>query len=99
MTAPRACLELNQDAIQSALAALREGRSTGDPALDQVVVALGRARARSWARCRRAWPDIAAVEIDFAADSAVEVLASVPALVVLLVIAEAARCAAAGGAS
>ena len=92
-------LELNQAAIQAALAALREGRSTGNPTLDQVMVALGRARARIWARCRRAWPDLAEAEIDIAADSTVDVLASVPALVVLLVTADAIRCATAGGAS
>jgi hypothetical protein len=99
VTVPRAVLELNEAAIQAALAALREGRSTGDPSLDYVMVALGRCRARSWARCRRAWPDVAEAEIDVAADRAVDMLASVPAVVALLLITDAARSAAAGGAS
>lgn len=99
MTATLPGIELNQAAIQAALAALREGRSTGNPSLDHVVVALGRARARAWARLRRAVPELTDDEIDFAADMAVDVFASVPFLVVLLVSADAARCADAGGAS
>ena len=71
----------------------------GTPALDDVVDALGRARARAWARLRSACPDLPEAEIDFAADKTVDVIASVPVLVVLLVIADAARCADAGGAS
>lgn len=99
MNAPYANVELNQAEIRSALAASREGRSTGSARLDQVAAALGRCRAGSWARCRHAWPELDVAEIDFAAEMAVDVLASVPALVVLLVIADAATCAAEGGAS
>lgn len=99
MTAPLPSLELNQTAIHAALAALREGRTTGTPALDSVVDALGRTRACAWARLRSACPDLSEAEIDFAADRTVDVIASVPVLVVLLVIADAARCADAGGAS
>ena len=99
MTAPFAGIELNRAAIQAALAALREGRSTGSSTLDQVANALGRRRARAWTHFRRAWPDVAEAEIDLAADMVVDVLASVPVLVVKLVIADAARRGAAGGAS
>jgi hypothetical protein len=99
VTAPLPGVELNRAAIQAALAALHEGRSTGNATLDQVVDALGRCRARAWARFRRAWPDVTEAEIDFAADRAVEALASVPAVVVMLVIADAAKCADAGGVS
>lgn len=99
MTAPLAGIELNRAAIQSALAALREGRSTGNATLDQVVIALGRRRARAWTHFRIAWPDVTEAEIDLAADMVVDVLASVPVLVIKLVIADAATCAAAGGAS
>ena len=99
MTAPHPGIELNRAAIQAALAALRDGRSTGTPALDQVVDALGRSHARAWARLRSACPDLTEAEIDFAADRTVDVIASVPVLVVLLMLADAARCADAGGAS
>ena len=99
MTAPLATIELNRATIEAALAALREGRSTGDPTLDHVVDALGRSWAQAWARLRSARPDLPEAEIDFATDMAVDALASVPLQVVLLLHADAARCAEAGGAS
>jgi hypothetical protein len=99
VTAPLATLELNRATIEAALAALRDGRSTGDPTLDHVVNALGRSWAQAWARLRRARPDLPEVDIDCATDMAVEALASDPVQVVLLLQADAARCAKAGGAS
>ena len=99
MTAPLATLELNRATIAAALAALRDRRSTGDPTLDHVVEALGRSWARAWARVRCACPDLPEVEIDFATTMAVDTLASDPDRVVLLLQADAARCAKAGGAS
>lgn len=92
-------LKLNQAAIYSALAALREGRSTGDATLDQVVNTLGRHQARAWAQFRRARPDVSEADIDVAADRAVDWLASEPAVVALLLVVDAAICAAMGGAS
>ena len=99
MSAPLVEIDLNRAAIQSALAALREGRSTGDATLDLVMDALGRRRARAWARYRVVWPEAAEAEIDRAADRAVDLLAAVPVLVVRLVVADAELRAAAGGAS
>ena len=97
--APIPGVELTTSSIRSALVALREGRRIGNPALERVVDALGRCRARAWARFRSAWPDVTEAEIDRAADMAVDALASAPVLVVLLVVADAAACADAGGAS
>lgn len=91
--------KLNHEAIQSALAAWREGRSTGDATLDRVASALSRFHAYSWARARRARPDIPEAAIDLAAAKAVDSLASAPMQVVLLVLVDAARRAAAGGVS
>ena len=99
MSVPLADLELNQAAIHAALAALREGRSTGDPTLDYVMNALGRARARVWARLRSAAPDLTDEEIDIAADATLDVVASAPVFVLLILFADEAACAAAGGAS
>ena len=99
MTAPLAPIELTRATIEAALAALRDGRSTGNPTLDHVANALGRSRARAWARLRSARPDLPEAEIDFATDMAVDALASVPTQVLLLLKADAARCAEAGGAS
>ena len=99
MTAPLAPIELTPATIEAALAALRDGRSTGNPTLDHVVNALGRSWAQAWARLRRARPDLPEAEIDFATTMAVDALASDPAQVLLLLNADAARCAEAGGAS
>lgn len=99
MTAPPPDIDLNRAAIQSALSALREGRSTGNSTLDRVADALGRRRARAWAHLRSACPDVTEAEIDLAADRVVDVLAAVPALVVRMVVADAVKCAATGGAS
>ena len=99
MTAPLAPIELTPATIEAALAALRDGRSTGNPTLDHVVNALGRSWAHAWARLRRARPDLPEAEIDFATTMAVDALASDPAQVLLLLNADAARCAEAGGAS
>ena len=99
MTALLAPIELTRATIEAALAALRDGRSTGNPTLDHVVNALGRSWAQAWARLRRARPDLPEAEIDFATTMAVDALASVPAQVLLLLNADAARCAEAGGAS
>ena len=92
-------LKLTQAAIDTALAALREGRSTGDAALDQVVTTLGRHQARAWAQFRRACPDVGDADIDVAADRAVDMLASEPAVVALLLVVDAAIRAGMGGAS
>ena len=99
MTAPPPEIDLNRAAVQAALAASREGRSTGNATLDQVADALGRRRARAWAHLRSACPNVTAAELDLAAERVVEVLAAVPALVVRMVVADAVTCAAAGGAS
>lgn len=99
MTVSPADIDLGRAAIQSALAALREGRSTGNATLDHVADALGRRRACAWAHLRSACPNVAEAEIDLAADRVVDVLAAVPALVVRLVVADAAAFVAAGGAS
>ena len=99
MTAPPPEIDLNRAAVQAALAASREGRSTGNATLDQVANALGRRRARAWAHLRSACPDVPEAAIDLAADRVIDVLASVPTLVVKIVIADAVTCAAAGGAS
>lgn len=99
VTASPADIDLGRAAIQSALTALREGRSTGNATLDQVADALGRRRARAWAHLRSALPNVTEAEIDLAADRVVDVLAAVPPLVVKLVIADAVACAAAGGVS
>jgi hypothetical protein len=99
VTAPPPEIDLNRAAVQAALAASREGRSTGDATLDQVADALGRRRARAWAHLRSACPDVPEAAIDLAADRVVDVLAAVPALVVRMVVADAVTCAAAGGAS
>ena len=47
MTAPPADIDLSRAAVQTALTALREGRSTGNATLDQVADALGRRWARA----------------------------------------------------
>ena len=99
MTAPPPEIDLNRAAVQAALAASREGRSTGNATLDQVADALGRRRARAWAHLRNACPNVPEAAIDLAADRVVDVLAAVPTLVVRIVIADAVTCAAAGGAS
>ena len=99
MTTPPPDIDLNRAAIQSALTALREGRSTGNTTLDQVADALGRRRARAWAHLRNVCPHVAEADIDLAADRVVDVLAAVPALVVRMVVADAVARAAAGGAS
>lgn len=99
MTARPPEIDLTRAAIQSALAALREGRSTGNATLDQVADALGRRRARAWAHLRSACPSVTEAEIDLAADRVVDVAAAVPALVVRMVVDDAVTCAAAGGAS
>ena len=99
MTAPLSVVELNEAAIRAALVALREGRSTGNATLDHVVDALGRCQARAWANFRSAWPGVSAAEIDVAADMTLDVVASIPALVVMLVITDAVVCDTEGGAS
>jgi hypothetical protein len=99
VSAPPPEIDLNRAAVQAALAASREGRSTGDATLDQVADALGRRRARAWAHLRSACPDVPEAAIDLAADRVVDVIAAVPALVVRMVVADALICAAAGGAS
>ena len=99
MTAPLAPIELTPATIEAALAALRDGRSTGNPTLDHMAHALGRSWAYAWARLRSARPDLPEAEIDFATTMAVDALASDPALVLLLLKADAARWAEAGGAS
>jgi len=90
-------IDVNDAPIQAALAALREGRTTGNAPLDQIVVALGRCRSRAWARFRGAWPEAPEAEVDAAADSALHGLVSVPGFVALLLKAEAATRAATGG--
>ena len=99
MTAPLAPIELTPATIEAALAALRDGRSTGNPTLDHMAHALGRSWAYAWARLRSARPDLPEAEIDFATTMAVDALASDSAQVLLLLKADAARCAEAGGAS
>ena len=99
MSASLADIDLNRAAVESALAASREGRSTGSATLDQVADALGRRRARAWAHLRSACPTLTEAELDLAADRVVDVLALVPALVVRMVVVDAAACAASGGAS
>jgi hypothetical protein len=99
VTAPPTDIDLGRAAVQTALAALREGRSTGNATLDQVADALGRRWARAWAHLRSACPHVAEAEIDLAADRVVDVLASLPTMVVRMVVADAASCADAGGAS
>jgi hypothetical protein len=99
VTAPTTDIDLFRAAIQTALTASREGRSTGNATLDQVADTLGRRWALAWAHLRIACPNVPEETIDLAADRIVDVVASVPALVVTLVVADAASCAAAGGAS
>jgi hypothetical protein len=99
VTPPPAEIDLGRAAIQSALTALREGRSTGNAALDQVADTLGRRWARAWGHLRYACPNVAEAEIDLAADRIVDVIASMPAMVLRLVADDAAACAAAGGPS
>ena len=99
MTAPPADIDLGRAAVQTALAALREGRSTGNATLDQVADTLGRRWARAWAHLRSACPNVSEEAIDLAADHVVDVVASMPTMVLRLVVADAASCAAAGGAS
>jgi hypothetical protein len=99
VTTPPAEIDLGRAAIQSALTALREGRSTGNATLDQVADTLGRRWARAWANLRSACPNVPEEAIDLAADRVVDVVASLPTLVVRLVADDATACAAAGGAS
>jgi phage gp29-like protein len=99
VTAPLATIELNRATIEGALAALRDGRSTGNPMLDHVVDALRRSWAHAWARLRRACPDLPEAEIDFATSMAVDTVALDPDEVLRLLHADAARCAEARGAS
>jgi hypothetical protein len=99
VTAPLVPIKLTRATIEAALAAFHDGRSTGNPTLDYVANALGRSWAHGWARLRRARPDLPEAEIDFATTMAVDALASAPAQVLLLLHADAARCAEAGGAS
>jgi hypothetical protein len=99
VTAPLPDAEVNRTTIHAVLVAVREGRSTGNPTLDDVADALNRSRARAWARLRKGRPDFTAAEIDFAADRTVEVLASDPRLLVALLLADAILRAEAGGAS
>jgi hypothetical protein len=92
-------IDLIRAGIQTALTALREGRSTGDATLDQVADTLRRRWVRAWAHLRGACPNVPAEAIDLAADHVVDVVASIPAMVIRMVVADAASCAAAGGAS
>jgi hypothetical protein len=96
---PHPDIELNRTTIHAALAAVREGRSSGNPTLDHVADALNRSRARVWARLRKGRPDFTAAEIDFMADRTVDVLASEPRLVLAILFADAIQRAGAGGAS
>lgn len=99
MTAAPPEIDLNRAAVQSALTALREGRSTGNATLDQVADTLARRWGRAWAHLRGACPNVPEEAIDLAADRVVDVLASLPTLVVRMVIADAVTCAANGAAS
>lgn len=99
MTAPPAEIDLSRAAVQTALTALREGRSTGNATLDQVADTLGRRWVRAWAHLRSACPNVPEEAIDLAADHVVDVLASLPTMVVRMVVADVASCVAAGGAS
>jgi hypothetical protein len=99
VTAPSADIDLGRAAVQTALTALREGRSTGNATLDQVADTLGRRWARAWAHLRSACPNVPEEAIDLAADRVVDLVASLPTVVVRMVVADAANRAAAGGSS
>jgi hypothetical protein len=99
VTAPTTDIDLFRAAIQTALTASREGRSTGNATLDQVADTLGRRWALAWAHLRIACPNVPEETIDLAADRIVDVVASIPTLVIRMVIADAVACAASGGAS
>ena len=99
MTAPPPEIDLGRAAIQTALAALREGRSTGNATLDQVADTLRRRWARAWARLRNTCPNVPEEVIDHAADRVVDRVAAFPTMVVRLMVDDAARSDAARGAS